>query len=88
VTVSSTVAELAGGVEVSVHGDAGRLVLLPEREPSAVLDAARVAVTDLVQAAVTGGTHPLDAGFARDVVVVLAAAQRALASGCREPVPG
>ncbi|SDC07386.1 Predicted dehydrogenase [Geodermatophilus telluris] len=87
VTVSSTVAELAGGVEVSVHGDAGRLVLLPEREPEAVLAAARVAVTDLVQAAVTGGTHPLDAGFARDVVVVLAAAARALRTGCREPVP-
>ncbi|SFO95130.1 Predicted dehydrogenase [Geodermatophilus dictyosporus] len=87
VTVSSTVAELAAGVEVSVHGDAGRLVLLPEREPAAVLDAARVAVTDLVQAALTGGTHPLDAGFARDVVVVLATAQRALASGCREAVP-
>jgi hypothetical protein len=37
-------------------------------------------------AALTGGTHPCDVGFGRDVVAVLAACQRALASGCREAV--
>jgi predicted dehydrogenase len=87
VTLSSTVAPMAGGVEVTVHGDAGRLVLLPERDDAAVVEAHRAAVTELTQAAVTGGTSALDVGFARDVVVVLAAASRALASGCREPVP-
>ena len=34
------------------------------------------------------GAHPCDVGFGRDVVAVLAAAQRALASGCREDVGG
>jgi len=40
-----------------------------------------------VAAVVTGGTHPCDVGFARDVVAVLATAARALESGCRETVP-
>ncbi len=87
VTLSSTVAPMAGGVEVTVHGDAGRLVLLPERDDTAVVEAHRAAVAELSAAALTGGTSALDVGFARDVVVVLAATQRALASGCREPVP-
>ena len=84
-TLSSTAAPLAGGIEVWVHGDAGRLSLLPDRE-GPVLDALRTAADELSAAAVTGGVHPCDVGFARDVVLVLAAAQRALASGCREPV--
>ncbi|PRY51928.1 putative dehydrogenase [Geodermatophilus tzadiensis] len=85
VTLSHTVAPLATGVEFSVHGDAGRLVLLPDTEsPVASLTAA---VDELSAAALTGGAHPCDVGFGREVVVVLAAAQRALASGCREPVP-
>ena len=85
VTVSSTAAPMSGGTEVFVHGDAGRLVLLPERSGSPA-DAYAAAVSDLVAAAVARGTHDCDAAFARDVTVVLAAAQRALASGCREDV--
>jgi hypothetical protein len=34
----------------------------------------------------TGGSHPCDVVFGRDVVAVLDAASRALVSGCREPV--
>jgi predicted dehydrogenase len=86
VTVSHTVAPMSAGVEVFVHGDAGRLVLLPEQGGSA--DAFAVAVDDLVAAATAHGTHPCDAGFGRDVVAVLAAAGRALETGCREPVSG
>ena len=84
VTVSHTVAPMAAGVEIFVHGSAGRLTLIPEED--AALAAHAVAVSELTAAAVTGGTHPCDVGFGRDVVAVLAAAQRALDSGCREPV--
>jgi predicted dehydrogenase len=85
VTLSHTVAPLATGIEFSVHGDAGRLVLLPDTEsPVASLSAA---VDELGAAALTGGAHPCDVGFGREVVVVLATAERALASGCRESVP-
>jgi predicted dehydrogenase len=87
VTLSHTVHPLAAGTEFYVHGDAGRVVLLPESGPRAPA-AHRVAVSELTAAILTGGTHPCDVGFGRDVVVVLAAAQRALASGCREPVTG
>jgi predicted dehydrogenase len=86
VTVSHTVAPMASGVEFFVHGDAGRITLLPESD--AALPAHRVAVGELVNAAVAGGVHPCDVGFGRDVVAVLAAAQRALDSGCRETVGG
>jgi predicted dehydrogenase len=86
VTVSATVAELASGRDVWVHGDAGRLVLLPEGDVS--VEAHQVAVTELQAAALTGGAHPCDVVFGRDVVAVLDAAQRALASGCRETVGG
>jgi len=86
VTLSSTVAPLSGGTEFFVHGDAGRLVLLPSTESAR--DSFAVAVEELTAAAVTGGSHPCDVVFGRDVVAVLAAAQRALASGCREPVGG
>lgn len=84
VTVSHTVAPMSVGNEFFVHGDAGRLVLLPEE--GVAREAFAVAVDELVQAAVAGGTHPCDVGFGRDVVAVLAAAARALDSGCREPV--
>jgi predicted dehydrogenase len=84
VTVSSTAAPLAAGIEAWVHGDAGRLVLLPEARVA--VEAHQVAVTELQAAALTGGTHPCDVVFGRDVVRVLAAAQRALETGCREPV--
>jgi len=83
-TLSQTAASLAAGVEVWVHGDAGRLVLLPPLD-SAVA-AHQVAVDELTSAAVAHGTHACDVGFARDVVAVLGTAQRALASGCRETV--
>ena len=86
VTVSHTVAPMASGVEFFVHGDAGRITLLPESD--AALPAHRVAVSELVGAAIAGGTHPCDVGFGRDVVAVLVAAQRALETGCREPVGG
>jgi hypothetical protein len=75
---------MSGGTEFFVHGDAGRLVLLPG-DQSAV-DSFGVAVDELMAAALTGGAHPCDVTFGRDVVVVLAAAQQALTSGCREPV--
>jgi predicted dehydrogenase len=86
VTVSSTAAELAAGIETWVHGDAGRLVLLPES--GTAVEAHQVAVDELQAAALTGGAHPCDAAFGRDVVRVLAAAQRALQTGCREVVGG
>jgi predicted dehydrogenase len=84
VTLSHTVAPMSAGIEFFVHGDAGRLVLLPDTEGA--LDAFTVAVEELSAAALTGGTHPCDVVFGRDVVAVLATAQRALSSGCREPV--
>ena len=84
VSLSHTVAPMSSGNEFFVHGDAGRLVLLPE--VGVADEAYPVAVDELIAAAVSGGTHPCGVDFGRDVVVVLAAAQRALASGCREPV--
>ncbi|MCF6735344.1 Gfo/Idh/MocA family protein [Blastococcus sp. KM273129] len=84
VTLSHTVAPMSAGIEFYVHGDAGRLVLLPDVE--APVEAFGVAVDELTSAAVAGGTHPCDVGFGRDVVAVLATAARALDSGCREPV--
>ncbi|MCZ2822373.1 Gfo/Idh/MocA family oxidoreductase [Modestobacter sp. VKM Ac-2977] len=86
VTVSATVAELATGIDIWVHGDAGRLVLLPES--GTAVEAHAVAVDELQAAALTGGTHPCDVTFGRDVVQVLEAAQRSLATGCRETVGG
>ncbi|WP_116453337.1 Gfo/Idh/MocA family protein [Blastococcus litoris] len=84
VTVSHTVAPMSTGNEFFVHGDAGRLVLLPE--DGVAREAFGVAVDELTAAAVAGGQHPCDVAFGRDVVAVLEAAARALASGCREPV--
>jgi predicted dehydrogenase len=86
VTVAHTVAPMSAGTEFFVHGDAGRLVLIPEDRPAP--RAYPVAVDDLMAAAVAGGTHPCDVVFGRDVVAVLAAAERALGTGCREPVGG
>ncbi|MCW2533791.1 MAG: putative oxidoreductase, partial [Blastococcus sp.] len=79
-----TVAPLSTGMEFFVHGDAGRLVLLPET--GSAEGAFSVAVDELTVAALTGGAHPCDVAFGRDAVAVLAAATRALGSGCREPV--
>lgn len=84
VTVSLTVSRLSAGVEVFVHGDAGRLVLLPEAGKA--VDAYALAVSELQAAALTGGAHPCDVVFGRDVVAVLETAERALGSGCRETV--
>lgn len=84
VTLSSTVSPMSGGTEFFVHGDAGRLVLLPGADDA--VESFAVAVDELSAAALTGGAHPCDVVFGRDVVVVLATAERALASGCREPV--
>jgi predicted dehydrogenase len=84
VTLSHTVAPLSAGTEFFVHGDAGRIVLIPEER--AALRAFAVAVDELTAAAVAGGTHPCDVAFGRDVVAVLETATRALASGCRELV--
>jgi predicted dehydrogenase len=84
-TLSHTVAPMSTGIEFFVHGDAGRLVLLPDTESP--VESLSAAVDELEAAAVTGGTHPCDVGFARDVVAVLATAARALETGCREPVP-
>lgn len=84
VTLSHTVAPMSAGIEFYVHGDAGRLVLLPD--VGAPVEAFTVAVDELTAAAVAWGTHPCDVGFGRDVVAVLATAARALGSGRREPV--
>jgi predicted dehydrogenase len=84
VSLSHTVAPMSSGIEFFVHGDAGRLVLLPEA--GAPVDAFSTAVDELTAAALTGGAHPCDAAFGRDVVAVLAGAARALQSGCRESV--
>jgi predicted dehydrogenase len=84
VTLSSTVGTLASGTDIWLHGEAGRLVLLPDYDSP--VEAHQVAVSELSAAALTGGTHPCDVGFGRDVVEVLAACQRALASGCREEI--
>ncbi len=84
VTLSHTVAPLATGIEFSVHGDAGRLVLLPDTESA--VESLSAAVDQLTAAALTGGAHPCDVGFGRDVVAVLETAARALGSGCRESV--
>ncbi|MCZ2817062.1 Gfo/Idh/MocA family protein [Modestobacter sp. VKM Ac-2984] len=86
VTVSATVGELAIGIDIWVHGDAGRLVLLPES--GTAVEAHAVAVDELQAAALTGGVHPCDVTFGRDVVRVLEAAQRSLHTGCRETVGG
>jgi predicted dehydrogenase len=86
VTLSHTVAPLSAGIEFFVHGDAGRLVLLPDAD--APTEAFAVAVDELTAAALTGGAHPCDVAFGRDVVAVLEAATRALGSGCRESVAG
>jgi predicted dehydrogenase len=83
-TVSHTVAPMSVGNEFFVHGDAGRLVLLPEDRVAP--EAFAVAVDELTHAAVAGAIHPCDVGFGRDVVAVLATAARALDSGCRESV--
>jgi predicted dehydrogenase len=85
VTLSHTVAPMSAGIEFFVHGDAGRLVLLPDTESP--VEAFGVAVDELTAAAVAGGTHPCDVAFGRDIVAVLATAARALDSGCRESVP-
>jgi predicted dehydrogenase len=87
VSLSHTVAPMSSGVEFFVHGDAGRITLLPEAGPAARA-AHSVAVEELTQAATAGGTHPCDVGFGREVVAVLATAERAHASGCRETVAG
>jgi predicted dehydrogenase len=87
ISLSHTVAPMSSGIEFFVHGDAGRVTLLPEAGETA-RTAHSVAVEELTQAATTGGTHPCDVGFGREVVAVLAAAQRSLDSGCREPVAG
>jgi predicted dehydrogenase len=84
VTLSHTVAPMSSGIEFYVHGDAGRLVLLPETD--APTEAFAVAVDELSAAALTGGAHPCDVAFGRDVVAVLETAARALSTGCREPV--
>jgi predicted dehydrogenase len=84
VTLSHTVAPMSAGTEFFVHGDAGRIVLIPEER--AAPRAFAVAVDELMAAAVAGATHPCDVRFGRDVVAVLETATRALASGCREQV--
>ena len=82
VTLSHTVAPMSTGIEFFVHGDAGRLVLLPET--GSAVEAFRTAVDELTAAAVTGGVHPCDVAFGRDVVAVLETA----ASGRWSPAAG
>ena len=63
VTLSHTVAPLSSGIEFFVHGDAGRLVLLPE------VGVHPVAVDELIAA--ERWAAPCGVEFGRDVVVVL-----------------
>lgn len=85
VTLSHTVASMSSGIEFFVHGDAGRITLLPEAGPAARA-AYSVAVEELIAAAVSGGAHPCDVEFGHEVVAVLDAAALALTSGRRERV--
>ena len=85
VTVSATASSLSAGEDFWVHGDAGRLVLLPETGDTAH-EAHAVAVTELQAAAMTGGAHPCDAAYGAEQVRVLAAAETAIAAGARQPV--
>ncbi len=85
VVVSATAAPLSAGTDIWLHGDAGRLVLLPEGDETAVA-AHSVAVEELMAAALTGGAHPCDAAFGRDQVRVLAAAEQAIERGSRQTV--
>ncbi|SCX47440.1 Predicted dehydrogenase [Klenkia marina] len=84
-TLSASASSLSAGEEFWVHGDAGRLVLLPPPEGSAH-EAHAVAVTELQAAALTGGAHPCDAGYGAHQVRVLAAAEAAVAAGARRQV--
>ena len=84
VAVSHTVAPMSAGIEVYVHGDAGRLVLLPEERAAGESFAA--AVDELRAAALTGAAHPLDVHFGRDVVAVLG--RRGAGAGHRLPGDG
>jgi len=84
-TLSATASSLSAGEEFWVHGDAGRLVLLPEDGASAH-EAHAVAVTELQAAALTGGAHPCDAAYGARQVRVLAAAEAAVAAGARQRV--
>ena len=76
---------MSTGTEFFVHGDAGRLVLLPDT--GSAVESFTVAVDELQAAALTGGTHPCGVEFGREVVAVLETAARALDSGRREAVP-
>ena len=79
VTLSHTVAPMSAG-----H----RVLRARRRRPAGAAARGRaprsrpfaVAVDELTAAALTGGAHPCDVGFGRDVVAVLAAATRALDS--------
>jgi predicted dehydrogenase len=75
VTVTQAASEAAEGFDLSVWGEPGRSSLPPEgASPRA---AARVALTELAENARSGRTeHPCDVRFGRDVVRVLADAQR------------
>ncbi|QNG36033.1 Gfo/Idh/MocA family oxidoreductase [Geodermatophilaceae bacterium NBWT11] len=84
-TLSATASPLAAGEDFWVHGDTGRLVLLPE-DGATAHEAHAVAVDELTAAALTGGAHPCDAAFGRDQVRVLAAAEQAVQSGTRQQV--
>ncbi|MEI4272339.1 Gfo/Idh/MocA family oxidoreductase [Klenkia sp. LSe6-5] len=84
-TLSASASTLSAGEEFWVHGDAGRLVLLPEAGATAH-EAHAVAVTELQAAALTGGAHPCDAAYGARQVRVLAAAQDAVAAGARRTV--
>jgi predicted dehydrogenase len=83
--LSATASTLSAGEEFWVHGDAGRLVLLPPPERSAH-EAHAVAVSELQAAALTGGAHPCDAAYGAQQVRVLAAAEAAVAAGARQEV--
>jgi hypothetical protein len=68
----------AGPSAVELTAPGGASATMPEgREPAHV--ALGLAITELLVAARTGGAHPLDAAFGRDLVTVLADAERQLA---------
>jgi predicted dehydrogenase len=77
-TMTLSAPPAAAGTNLFVWGEAGRSVM--PATPDDPVDALRIAVLELVASAESGRPHPLDVGFGRDVVKVLAEAQAQLRS--------
>jgi predicted dehydrogenase len=78
-TLSLTASEATQHTEIAFWGPAG-IVHAPAHDPGAAVTGFMRAVSELLAAVETGQSHPLDAHFGRDVVRVLAAAERFLSA--------